>query len=116
MGGVRRMSRGLARGAGFTLVEVLVALVLVQVGVLGLAGSLLLSTRTLRDARLVERRAADLAWVHDSLAAGWSAGEGETRRPWGWIRWTVTPSGRATLLAVRVDDTVRVDAWLPRSP
>lgn len=116
MSGRRKGPAGGPAGPGFTLVEVLVALVVIQVGVLGLAGTLLLAGRTLRDAGRIERQAADLAWVHDSLSAEWSAGAGETRRPWGTLAWTVSGNGRATLTAAAGADTVRMDAWLPSVP
>ena len=74
--------------AGFTLVEVIVALLLLSVGVLALAeaaGRLEAGARAARDR---ERALAVAAWVLDSLVAtgGASAGEravGDLRVRWG---------------------------------
>lgn len=58
------MSRG-----GFTLVEVLIALLLLEVGVLGAVGILVLAGRTLTEAERTERAVAALEGVADSLRA-----------------------------------------------
>jgi hypothetical protein len=85
----------MVRGAGFTLVEVLVALVVVEVGLLGVLGSLILAARTLSRAELLERGTAEVHRAYDSLALGAVAGEGEREAPLGWLRWEVGAGGEA---------------------
>lgn len=68
---------------GFTLVEVIVALLILEVGILGVVGTLLLSSRTLARAEAVERGVLGAERVFDSLRGGaapptgsWTDGEG----------------------------------------
>ena len=95
------MSRG-----GFTLVEVLVALVVLEVGLLGVAGTLLVAGRTLGRAERGERAVASMAWTLDSLAAGWSPGQGRDSLAWGTLEWTVAADGSVRLRALLTDDTL----------
>ncbi len=83
----------MVREAGFTLVEVVVALVVVEVGLLGVLGSLVLAARTLSQAEMLERGTAEVHRVYDSLSTGARAGEGEREAPPGWLRWTVGAGG-----------------------
>jgi type II secretory pathway pseudopilin PulG len=81
------------RAGGLTVVEVLVALVIVGVGLLGMAGTAALSLRTataasreLRALREVERRLAVMsASGCEGLSSGEDGGGGDTPR----ISWTV---------------------------
>ena len=52
---------------GFTLVEVVVALLVVQLGVLAASSTVLVATRTLRHAQDLERAVAVAGWLSDSL-------------------------------------------------
>lgn len=72
---------------GFTLIEVVVALVLLEIGVLGVVGTLLLATRTLTEAELTTRAAASAAQVADSLEAHGFAGPGASAFAGGAVRW-----------------------------
>lgn len=81
------------RRAGFTLVEVVVALLILDVGLLGAMGLIVLAQRTLAEADLVERGVADLEGVLDSL--GWAAQPGGGARDVqaGRIEWSVGADG-----------------------
>ena len=75
---------------GFTLAEILVALVLLEVGLLGAAGSLVLATRVLNRARDLEW-AVQRAWsAVDSLVYFGATASGEREEPPWLIRWTVS--------------------------
>jgi hypothetical protein len=92
---------GLRRG-GFSLLEVLVALTIMQVGMLGVIGLFTLAVSRLEHALLVERAVAEVASLADSLSAGGATTGGETLRgPWR-LRWQGDSAGlvvRATLRA-----------------
>ena len=78
---------------GFTLLEVLVALVILEVGMLAAAGTLLLAARTLTDATLLERAAADAAALADSLLSASDGGGGEAGRPGYTLVWEPRDGG-----------------------
>lgn len=79
--------------AGFTLVEVLVALVVLQVGLLGVVGTLLLASRTLGRAEVVEWAVAEVQRAADSLA-GTEPGGGRAASGPGELVWEVDGGGR----------------------
>ena len=101
---------------GFTLVEILVALVLVEVGLLAVIGTAILARRVLTTAEIVERGAAEVERTYDSLAQGWTAGTGIRVGPSGWVRWVVGESGNLQVdFGLHPDvPVVRVDGVLPR--
>ena len=72
---------------GFSLVEVVLALLLLQVGVLATVGMVLLSQRNFRRAELTLRGVLEAVWVADSLSGSGSGGPGATLRPWGEVSW-----------------------------
>lgn len=77
-----------AAGSGFTLVEVIVAVVLLTVGLLASVSMMSLAARTLGDARRVSLATAAAGSLADSLVA--AAGEGASgmrEHPWGILRW-----------------------------
>jgi prepilin-type N-terminal cleavage/methylation domain-containing protein len=88
---------------GFTLVEVIVALVVLQVAVLGVLGTTLTATRTMRlaEARTIRVRAA--ASVLDSLRADPGPGSGVTGVDVGRVTWVVDSMGRASVRSVTPD-------------
>jgi type II secretory pathway pseudopilin PulG len=65
---------------GFTLIEVLVALVVLELGLLGAVGLLLAAARTLADAIALEGAAAEVASVADSLSRDGVVGSGRVER------------------------------------
>jgi prepilin-type N-terminal cleavage/methylation domain-containing protein len=85
---------------GFTLIEVVVALVLLEIGILGVMGTLLLAGRTLTEAERTTRAAAAAAWVADSLDTHGFAGPGVDSFPGGFVRWEVAEGvSRAVVVA-----------------
>ena len=79
-----------ARRGGFSLVEVLVALLVLELGLLGVAGLVLFSGRLLVRAERAERALYAAGDVADSLSVFGASGEGERSVPGGRIRWRVT--------------------------
>lgn len=88
-------------GAGFTLVEVLVALVVLEVGLLGVVGMSVLAAGTMARAAERQRAVGSLEVVADSLLRHGVAGAGEREMGAHRIRWS-TRGGVTTVLAVRV--------------
>ncbi|MDH5758829.1 MAG: type II secretion system GspH family protein [Gemmatimonadota bacterium] len=82
------------RSRGFTLVEVVVALVILEVGLMGSAGLLLLASRTLTRSETLEWATAHVSRVADSLlyAAG-GPGSGSEPVAGGDVSWSVAPDG-----------------------
>ena len=65
---------------GFSLVELLLALLLLQVGILATAGMVLLSQQNFRRAELTLRGLLEAGWIADSLArAGGGGPKGRIR-------------------------------------
>lgn len=92
--------RGTGTAAGVTLIEVVVALLLLAVGALALAGGIASSERARRGA-LAEGLALAVAeaWLESWRVAPWDpvAATGDRALAWGaWegrLEWTVTPLG-----------------------
>lgn len=82
---------------GFSLVEVIVSLLVLEVGILGTAGTLLVATRTLVRAEAEERGVCEVEYVLDSLAGGASVGAGARVTGAGTTSWRVTADGRARI-------------------
>lgn len=100
--------------SGFTLVEILVAVVILEVGLLGVVGTLWLASRTVTRAELLERGVEVMEGVYDSLAGEPTASDGTKSVDLGQVEWFV--NGRDLRLEFRdvAGDTVaRIDARLP---
>ncbi|GMV07129.1 MAG: hypothetical protein AMXMBFR53_34040 [Gemmatimonadota bacterium] len=83
------MTRG-----GFSLVEILVAVVVLEVGLLGVVGTLVLAARELEGAQRLERAVSAMEAIYDSLrASGAGGGEGYTRLEGGGVAWEVGGGG-----------------------
>ena len=85
---------------GFTLVEVLVALIVLEVAVVGVFGTLALASATLTRAETLERAVARTEGVLDSLRGGSEPGSGVRSFGPGDVLWTVDEDGVVELRAV----------------
>lgn len=92
---------------GLTLVEVLVALVLLAVGALGVASTSALSARLFATGSAIERSAAALGAVVDSLRGERCAAliGGSTPSAGGTVTWSVMRPPRVAQLRVTVTPT-----------
>lgn len=88
---------------GFTLLEVIVSLLLLQIAVAGAIGTLVVASRTLADAQQTERAVTEAEGVLDSLAGVEGAASGARPVPGGVIEWAVDGSGMVALRASRDD-------------
>lgn len=87
------------RTAGFTLAEVIMALLILEVGVFGVLGTLLVASETVRRAERLERATARVESVLDSLARGAASGSVTERFDDVRVSWTVDAVGRVELHA-----------------
>lgn len=78
---------------GFTLVEVLVALLVLEVGLLGVVGTLVLAAATLADAAELERAVTVMEAAYDQAARGVGPADGQVPVGAGWVRWSRDASG-----------------------
>lgn len=85
---------------GFTLLEVVVALLVLEVAVLAAAGTLEVASRTLAVAEGTERAVLEAEGVLDSLAGVGGAVSGTRAFPGGDVTWTVDTAG---VVVLRVD-------------
>jgi Tfp pilus assembly protein PilV len=101
--------------AGFTLIEVLVSLLVMEVAALGVLGTLVLASETMRRAETLERAVARTEGVLDSLRGGVEAASGTRAFAGGEVRWTVDDRGLVVLTAVNERDgtllEVRSRVW-----
>ncbi len=82
---------------GFSLVEVLVALVVLEVGILGVWAMTLQAQKTLLAAAALESASRAVEWLADSLSfAGWG-GPGSIETEQGLLRWTREAGGLVTI-------------------
>lgn len=94
---------------GHTLVELLVALIILEVGLLGVVGTCLLAERFVTRAEVLEWGVAEVQRTLDSLAAiGPSPGEHRQPSGPGELRWSVGGGG-TVLIEYAVADTVLID-------
>ena len=103
-------------GNGYSLVELVVALVIFQIGLLGVAGMVLTAQKTLARAQLIMRGTLEASRVGDSLLAGEGEGRGELDRAWGLISWAPDREGtlRVVALAGNGSDTLsNLLFWAP---
>lgn len=93
---------------GHTLVELLVAIMILAVGLLGVVGTCLLAERFFTQAEILEWGVAEVQRTLDSLVAvGPSPGEHRQRSGPGELRWSVAGSGSVSVEFL-VADTVLI--------
>jgi Tfp pilus assembly protein PilV len=100
------MSRTRRASSGFTLIEVVIALLVLEIAVVGLVGTLVLASSTLTRAETLERAVATAEGVLDSLAQSPFVVSDSVVLPDARISWTVGDSGRLSIRAT--DATARV--------
>jgi hypothetical protein len=89
---------------GFSIIELIMALILLQMGVLATAGLILLAQRNLVRAELTLRGVVESRWVADSLARAGATGSGGRVMDWGELAWSPASDPIPAL---------RVSAWSP---
>lgn len=87
------------RRRGFTLIEVVVALLVLEIGVLGTLGTLVVASETLRRAERLERATGHAEAILDSLRRGASPDTVSLSFADVRIAWTVDAAGRVDLVA-----------------
>ena len=103
------MSRTRVVVGGFTLLEVVVALLVLEVAVVGLVGSLVLAASTLTRAEALETAVASAEGLLDSLARAGTLGADSITYDGGRIFWAVDDSGRVSLRALDAAGAVVLD-------
>lgn len=95
---------------GFSLVELVVALTLLTISLVGLAGAAAVAQRSFIGAEAMERGTDAAALVLDSLMREHDPQDGARRIGAAAARWTVVHDSVATaiLLTVRIDDGGRM--------
>lgn len=88
--------------AGSTLVEVLVAILVLELALVGVAGMAAVAGRTLADAVRLERAAGAVGEVVDSLALAAAVESGVRPIRGGWIRWSAADPAAHGLRTLRV--------------
>jgi Tfp pilus assembly protein PilV len=118
MDGTAHIDRG-----GFGLVELIVALTLFALGILGLAGAAVLAHRSFTEADSIERAARLAESLLDSLVSADAVADGEVRAPGITADWTVMQDSLLDLITLRVRaaggsgdreyefHAARVDGW-----
>lgn len=84
---------------GFTLMEVVMALLVLEMAVLGVLGTMALAARTLRRAERLEAATGRAEAVLDSLRRGAAPGSGRDVFDDVVVVWTVDSAGRVELNA-----------------
>lgn len=85
---------------GFTLLEIVIALLVLELAVIGAVGLFVLASATLVRAERIERAAALAEGVLDSLVLERSPVAGEAIHGGGHVRWKVGPEGELSLFAL----------------
>lgn len=100
--------------AGFTLTEVLVALVVIEVGILGVVGTVLVAAAVVARAEAAEGVLAGMEAAVDSLQAGGVSGSGQTPTPWGVVGWEAEGRRNFRVYGVVGADTMWVEGIASR--
>ena len=89
---------------GFSLVELVLALLLLEIGVLATVGMFVLAQQNLRRAELTLRGVLEARVIGDSLAMVGTVASGKTSFPWGDLLWSPVSTPVQGL---------RVSVWVP---
>lgn len=101
---------------GYSLLELIFALLIFQVGILGVAGMILTAQQSLTRAQLILRGTLEARMTGDSLLTESGGESGEAVRPWGALAWTRGETGELKVVAVTAGggDTLAVlRIWPP---
>ena len=101
--------------AGFTLVELTIAIVLLAIGLLALTGAIARALRETTDARAMHAALRDADGVADSIASADSAAAGTRALPGYTLEWHTESCASATCVRVSAAlarDTVSIVAML----
>lgn len=103
---------------GFTLVEVVVALLVLEVGVLGALATMVVAAETLRKAHRLDRATGRVEAVLDSLRGGASPGSASVLVDDVRIRWTVDAGGDVDVGATDQEGSLllRARSTVPLAP
>ena len=93
---------------GFTLLEVVVSLLLLEVAVLAAAGTLVIAARSLAEAEHLERAVLEAEGVLDSLAGVAAPVSGSKAYPGGSVAWDVDGAGGVAVRVVSPEGDERV--------
>ncbi len=88
------------RARGFTLMEVVVSLVVLEIGVLAMMGTLLLASRTMTAAEIRETAVLEALRVADSVGIDGPVVPGRRVLPWGRVEWSGPDAGDAARVVV----------------
>ncbi len=83
--------------SGFSLVEVVVALVVLEVAILGAVGIVVVASTTMTEAEVIEWGVSAVEGTADSLSLRATSGRGYKDVAGGRIHWSVEPDGGFTV-------------------
>lgn len=109
---------GAPRSRGFTLLEVVIALLVLEIAVVGAVGLVVLASATLSRAERLERATARAEGILDSLARSVAPVDGVAAWEAGEILWWVGPGGEVRLVASGPagDTLLTLASLLPPNP
>ena len=115
---MRRSSKGSRGKGGFSLLELVIALLLFEIGLLAVAGMILTAQRTLKRSALILRGTVEAVRMGDSLLEAEVVEGGEVELAWGWIGWVQEGSAYAglkvwALASDRADTLATLWIWPP---
>ncbi len=103
---------------GFSLLELIIALFIFQVGLLAVAGMILMAQEEMRRSALILRGTVEAVRMGDSLMEVGVEGEGEVETGWGWMKWASSGSTEGdlrmwALAADGADTLAALRVWPP---